>query len=789
MGERAIEPPVEIGRSRRARLVCRGAVQGVGFRPTVHRLALSLGLAGFVRNGPEGAVVEIEGTPAGVAGFLARFRGAMPPLARLDAVETEDLAPRGETAFSVVESELGPRAGALVPPDAALCADCRREMEDPGDRRSRYPFITCTNCGPRFSLCRSLPYDRERTSMACFPLCAVCSREYRDPSDRRFHAEPVCCPDCGPRLMFRDGAGTAEGIREATEAAREALARGAIVAVKGLGGFQLACRADRPSPVAALRERKRRPTKPFAVMVRDLETAHRVVRLGPEDVEVLSSPRSPIVLAPRRDGAPVDPGVAPGLEDLGVMLPTTPLHVELFRTEAYAALVMTSGNAGDEPICKGNREAAARLGPLADAFLEHDRDVVRRVDDSVVRSAPGGPVAVRRSRGWVPEPVALPVEAAPPVLAVGGHLQATACLAVGSQAFLSQHVGDLDSEPSRGFLVEVALGLEEFLDVSAGIVVSDLHPDYPSTWIARDLARSRGARLLSVQHHLAHAAAVLGEHGAFPDPGEAAAAIVLDGTGFGPDGTAWGGEWLLVGGDLAWSRAAHLAPIPLVGGERAVREPWRVLAAALAAEGAERLLPRLPVASIVGTERLGRAASLASRGSWPLASGAGRIFEAAGSLLGLAAENGWEGEAAVRLEALAARHDDVPSWEEVALGEAAGRAIVPGPALLAAAARRTADGESPAAVARGFHATFVRLAVEATLRIAPRGTKAVALGGGCLVNRILRGGIASGLREAGLAPLAAREVPPGDGGLSYGQAVLAALAVARGAEPVLKGEV
>jgi hydrogenase maturation protein HypF len=576
---------------------------------------------------------------------------------------------------------------------------------------------------------------------------------------------------------------------EALEAARGALARGAIVAVKGLGGFQLACRADRVASLLALRERKRRPTKPFAVMARDLTVARRLVALSREDERLLESPRAPVLLAPRRRPPALPEELAPGIEDLGVMLPTTPLHVELFRTDAYDALVMTSGNAGDEPICRGNREAIERLAGIADLLLVHDRDVVRRVDDSVVRSVlGGGTLMVRRSRGWVPEPVALADAAPVPVLALGGHLQVTACLASGAQAFPSQHVGDLNTEAARAFLIEVAEGLEEFLETEARAVVVDLHPDYPSTWIGEDLAARRGVPLIRVQHHLAHAASVLGENGAFPSLKGRAAAIVLDGTGWGPDGTAWGGEWLLLEGDLAWRRQGHLAGIPLVGGESAVREPWRVLAAALALEGLAELLPRLPVASRVPPERLLKTARLAFNPGWPVATGAGRLFEAAGALLGLAVENGWEGEAAVRLESLAATDGETPSpWPEVLLEDLPRGPVVPGPALLAAAARRTAAGEDPARLASGFHATFCRLAAEAALRVFPRGTPVVALGGGCLVNRLLLRDLAARLGEAGFEVKTPISLPPGDGGLSHGQAVLAALALSRGKEPELKG--
>ncbi len=496
-------------------------VQGVGFRPAVFRLANALHLGGWVCNTPDGVVVEVEGDEPSTGRFIVGLRRSLPPLARLDELGVAEIRPVDETEFHVLASAEGRRQRALVPPDTALCADCRAEMGSPGDRRHAYPFTTCTNCGPRFSIVRGLPYDRERTAMACFPLCPACEREYTDPRDRRFHAEPVCCPECGPRLWLQDAHGmVADRQAEALAVARRELTAGAIVAVKALGGFQLACRADDPVAVARLRERKRRPTKPFAVMVRDLAVARRVIALRREGAAALVSAQAPVVLAPRREGARLCDGVAPGLGDIGVMLPTAPIHVELFRGAGFDALVMTSGNAGDEPICRSNREALARLAGIADCFLLHDRDVVRRVDDSVVRATSDGVVMVRRARGYVPEPLPLPVATDEPVLALGGHLQTTACLTVGREAFPSQHVGDLDSDAgarvprrSRGRPRGVPRG-------RGGVIVVDRAPRLREHLAGRAAGRRRGAPLLRVQHHVAHAAAVLAEHGAVSDDGE-----------------------------------------------------------------------------------------------------------------------------------------------------------------------------------------------------------------------------------------------------------------------------
>lgn len=768
----------------RHRLRCRGVVQGVGFRPAVYRLAVGCGLGGYVRNDVDGVVVEVEGEARAVAAFEANLAASLPPLARLDEMHIETTAPAGDRAFAVQASVPGRRRHAIVPPDLAPCASCRTEMRNPRDRRWRYPFTTCTDCGPRFSLVRALPYDRERTSMAPFAMCPECAAEYGDPTRRRFHAEPLCCPRCGPRLWLEavDGQPLGDG-RDALTGVRVALAAGCIVAVQGTGGMQLACRADDGAIVQRLRDRKHRAGKPLALMVRDLAAARRLVQLRAEDEEQLASPRAPIVLAPRRAGAPIADAVAPGLGDLGVMLPTSPLHDELFTDATYDVLVMTSGNRSDEPICITHDDTRRRLSDIADCLLLHEREIVRRVDDSVVRTMPDGlgPCVVRRSRGQVPDALPLAPAAPAPVLALGGHLQTTACLAIDDHAFPSQHVGDLDTQPARAFLAEVATGLERFLEVEAAVLAADLHPDYASTWLAERFAQERGGRVVRVQHHLAHLAAVLGEHRALPrSRGEVAFGLILDGTGHGTDGTAWGCEWLVVDGALQWWRPAHGEALPLVGGETAVRQPWRVAAAALAAHGLGARLAELPLAQEIAPGQLDAIARLAGPGRWPMACGAGRLFEAAGALLGAGAVNRCEGDAAMRLEALAATAPPVPPFDEVRLDTTN---VLPHGALLAAAARRVLDGEPSARVARGVHATFCRLAVELTQRVLPRGTRRVALGGGCLVNRLLAQELVQRFAAAGITALRPRELPPGDGGLSYGQSVVAAASLALGAEP------
>jgi hydrogenase maturation protein HypF len=769
----------------RLRVTFRGTVQGVGFRPAIHRVASALALNGWVINDPQGATMEIEGSADRIDEFFDRLTAELPPLARLDRVDREELPPMRERGFEVRTSTLGQRQGALVPPDAVLCADCRREMEDPEDRRYHYPFTTCTNCGPRFTLVRALPYDRERTSMGCFPFCPDCEKEYTDPADRRFHAEPVACPACGPRLWLVGGDGEElESIDDPITSARGELMAGRIVAVKGLGGFQLACRADSSEAVVRLRQRKRRFGKPFAVMVRDLDDARRAVDLDTAAEELLASPKAPIILAPRRSDSSVAPEVAPGLDDLGVMLPTTPLHVELVRDSEMPPLVMTSGNLSEEPLRSGNREAIKGLTGIADFFLLHDRDVVRRLDDSVVRTSPNGLTLVRRARGWVPEPMPLPVSSPEVIVATGGHLQVTACVVQEEQAFLSQHVGDLDSVPARDFHAEVIDGLLDFLQVDPGLVVADAHPDYPSSWFARDMADRFGVEVLPVQHHLAHAAAVLGEHDQFPDKDDRCIGIALDGTGWGPDGTAWGGEWLSVSGDLEWRRLAHLEPLPLIGGEAAVREPWRVAVAALVRRGEAALIEGTPMASQLDQERLATMIKLAADKRWTLASGAGRIFEAAGAILGVGEVNRWEGEAAARLEALATDSDvTADPWSGVEIERNGGLPMIPSARLLAEVARRVAGGENPASVADGFHRTFCALAAQLTDLVAGDERGNVALGGGCVVNRILSSDLAKRLDLLGFDVLLPKNAPPGDGGLAYGQAVIGAVAGTRGVAP------
>lgn len=712
----AVAPPA--GAERR-RFHVTGVVQGVGFRPFVHGLAGRLGLGGRVWNDGTGVVVEAEGEPSALDAFADALAAEAPPLARVDGVASEPLAPRGETAFVVAASTAS--GSALVPPDVATCDDCLRELFDPADRRYRYPFVNCTQCGPRFTIVRSTPYDRARTTMAAFPLCAACRREYEDPADRRFHAEPVACPACGPRLSLP--------LAEAVGLLRD----GAILAVKGLGGYHLACDATDEAAVARLRARKHREEKPFAVLTAEPE---RLAAVQPAELELLRSRARPIVLVRGRAGA-VAPSVAPGTEWLGLLLPYTPLH-HLLAHDLARPLVLTSGNLSDEPIAIDDAEARRRLGGIADAFLAHDRAIHRRCEDSVVRAA----FPIRRSRGYAPEALPLPVAAPAPVLATGAELKATFCVARGREAFLSPHLGDLDSAAAlAAFHADRELYLE-MLGVAPAALACDLHPDYAaSRW-----AREQEAELHEVQHHHAHAAACLAEHG---ETGPALA-LVFDGTGYGTDGTIWGGELLRC--DLAgFDRLVHLEPVPLPGGEAAVREPWRL--AALHLERAGLAVPW-------EEWRLARESLKANA---PLSSGMGRLFDAVAALLGVRERVTYEGQAAVELEQLAGATPAKPfSWslvdDQTELVTLCHEALT----------RGRARGE----VAAAFHETVAAAAAAACADAGGPGT--VVLSGGSFQNLRLLASTRRRLEAAGFRVLTHARVPPNDGGIAYGQAAVAA---------------
>jgi hydrogenase maturation protein HypF len=785
----------------RRRVEVRGIVQGVGFRPFVYRLANELGLAGWVRNDGGGVTVEVEGTGAGVEDFVRRLRDDAPPLARVDRVlpAPARLPASGRPGFTIVETR-GGRSATAIGPDTAVCADCLSEMLDPADRRWRYAFTNCTNCGPRYTITRTLPYDRAMTSMAGFTMCPDCEAEYRSPPDRRFHAEPNACPVCGPQLQLLDADGAVVDGLDPVTGALQCIERGEIVAIKGLGGFHLVCDARNGAAVARLRARKGREEKPFAVMVANAASAAPFARASASDrastseTTLLQSAERPIVLL--RKAAGVDdllPSVAPGLAWLGLMLPYTPLQVLLFHEAAGRpagtawlarpqplVLVMTSANPGGEPLVTANAEALARLQGIADATLLHDRDIVQRCDDSVLRAVAGDTDGqtggntdgdtgrsfqfIRRARGWTPRAIRL-AHSGPSVLAVGGHFKSTVCVTRGDEAFVSQHVGDLDNAPTCRALDETVAHLLHILQVEPAVVAHDLHPDFYSTRLAARLAQEHQAPLLAVQHHHAHIAAVLAEHRVRgPVLG-----LAMDGVGLGSDGQAWGGELLLVDG-AASTRLGRLRPLRLPGGDRAAREPWRMAAAALALAGRGDT-----VTTRFADEPAAAAVSLMlERGLHaPETSSLGRWFDAAAGLLGVSRRMAFEGQAAMLLEGLAERHGPIDA-EPGLMHCSTGDELDLGPLALQLAAETDA-----ARGAARFHATLV-LALADWVAAAARDRRitTVACGGGCFLNALLAGGLRRELAAHGLHMLQAQAVPPNDGGLALGQAWVALQAIA-----------
>src|SRR5438067_201768 len=616
-----------------------GVVQGVGFRPYVHSLASRLGLSGFVRNRAGGVIIEVEGAADALDRVGSELRGRRPPLARIEELSCEERQPRGEAGFRIDRSADHPGGTVFISPDVATCPDCLRELDDPGDRRHRYPFLNGTNCGPRLTIVTGAPYDRERTTMAAFAMCADCRREYDDPRDRRFHAQPTCCPRCGPSLRVLDARALPVDAPAPVAYAARALLEGRIGAIKGLGGYHLACDARSERAVVALRARKSREEKPFAMMVADLAAAEALAQVSGAERELLLSPARPIVLLRRLAGAPVAPSVAPRDPLLGIMLPYTPLHHLLLR-ETRAPLVMTSGNRSDEPIAHEDADAFDRLQGIADFFLAHDRPIHTRCDDSVVRVVGGRPLPIRRSRGSAPMPSSLPVPLREPTLALGGQLKSVFALAEGRRAFLSHHLGDLDHPAALRAWEESIARYQELCRIEPLRVVHDLHPDYASTrW-----AVASGLERLFVQHHHAHFASCLAENG-FIGP---ALGVCFDGTGYGLDGTIWGGEFLA--GDIgSVVRAAHLLPVPMPGGERAIREPWRMAVAHLRAAGEDDALPGVDPAALSAVRRM-----LERSVNSPLTSSMGRLFDAIAAIAGTrASEVSYEGQAAVELEWLA----------------------------------------------------------------------------------------------------------------------------------------
>jgi hydrogenase maturation protein HypF len=765
--------------TRRLRLDVQGVVQGVGFRPFVYRLATELSVRGWIVNDPGGVRIEVEGDATVVARFAERLQAELPPRAAIHTVREAWLPPAGDERFEIRASGAdGPRT-AVVLPDIATCDACLDEVLDPDDRRYCYPFANCTDCGPRFSIVRALPYDRPNTTMAGFTMCALCAAEYADPHDRRFHAQPNACPECGPRLELRDIEGNPLPVKTGGElrTAARALRQGRILAVKGIGGFHLMVDAANGDAVARLRARKHRPAKPLALMAPSLDAARGICEIDDAEAALLASAEAPIVLLRRRDGAAVAADVAPASHRLGVMLPCTPLHHLLLR-EYGAPIVATSGNLSEEPICTDEAEAIERLGGIADLFLVHDRPIERHMDDSVAWTIDDAPQLLRRARGYAPLPVRL-AASVPTILAVGAHLKNTVALGVGDRVVVSQHIGDLDAPESQAAFERVIRDLLRLHEAQPVAIAHDLHPDYSSTaWARLSPGLPRGIRRIGVQHHHAHLASCLAENGA----SGSALGIVWDGTGYGAvdavdavgDGTVWGGEFLL--GDAArFERVAHLLPFRLPGGEAAIREPRRAALGLLWELLGTVALEQEDIAAVrsfsLGERRV--LGSVLEAGALsPVTTSMGRLFDAVAALLGLCQAARFEGEAAMRLEWVAdpaergaysfplldperpgapRRLDWRSTVEEVVLD-----------------LRR---GATAGKVAARFHNALVAAAKEVARAV---GNEQVALTGGCFQNRILAERTAAALRDAGFRVLVHRQVPPNDGGISLGQVAVAA---------------
>ncbi len=752
------------------RLLVRGRVQGVGFRPFVYRLARDRALAGWVRNAAAGVEILVSGEAAALATFARSLREDAPPGARIDAIDDLPVSAAPlPSGFAILDSRGGPNR-TEIGPDRATCPACLAELFDSRNRRYRHAFINCTYCGPRYTLTRGLPYDRPQTTMAGFALCARCAAEYADPADRRFHAQANCCPDCGPRLALYDASGRELAEVDRIAATLRRLQQGEIVAIKGLGGFHLACDARNPQAVARLRARKRREEKPFALMLANSASAAEFAEVDAAAQALLHSPEAPIVLLRKREAADaVFPAVAPGIAWLGVMRPYAPLHWLLFfeaagrpRQEAWQgapqalALVMTSANPLDEPLVTDVVEAFARLDGIADAYLAHDRGIAVRADDSVLRASPdGAPAFVRRARGYTPEAIDLACEG-PAVLALGAHLKNTVCVTRGAAAYLSQHIGDLDHPKARDAQRAAAEHLLAVLEVEPALIACDQHPDYASTRLAQGVAQAWRVPLVTVQHHHAHLAAIAAEHRhAGPLLG-----LALDGTGYGADGGIWGGELLGIDG-ARMERIGHLAPLPLPGGERAAREPWRMAAAALHRLGRNANIagrfPQRPAAALAGL--------LASGRHCPPTSSAGRLFDAAAGLLGLQDVASFEGQAAMRLEGLAERHGRFRALAEGFVLRQEELDFLPLLAYLA-------EAGDPQEAAATFHATLAEGLAQWVLAATGK-SQTIALGGGCFLNQVLSRELGRRLRAAGMRVLEARAAPPNDGGIALGQAWVA----------------
>ena len=749
-------------------IVVKGVVQGVGFRPFVYNLAHHWGIMGRVSNSTQGVIVEAEGTQESLQGFIQDLRAKAPPLSQLEEIEILPGRWKSFQDFHIRKSVSARKEPTLISPDVATCEDCLQDIRDPANRRYRYPFTNCTNCGPRFSIVQGIPYDRPRTTMKDFKMCPQCEAEYKHPSNRRFHSQPNACPQCGPHLTLFNQKGRKVPTPDPVQKAIELLKKGNILAIKGLGGFHLTCDATEDEPVGRLRERKGRPAKPLAVMVPDIETVRKICITNLDEEDILDSPQSPILLLrkSRRPGLDVSELVAPKNPYLGVMLPYTPLHHLLFEGEKLKALVMTSGNPKGEPIIADQREAIERLDSVADYFLVHNRVIWNRNDDSVAFSIGGRPSFIRRSRGWVPSPVNIPISTEP-VLACGGFYKNTFCLAKGRRAFLSQHIGELDNLETLEFFKETLGRFKAWLDIEPQVIAYDLHPDYLSTRFAQGL--TAGIKV-GVQHHHAHLASCAAENGWRGR----ALGVAFDGSGYGLDGTIWGGEFFLF--DLkGFQRVAHLRPFPLPGGDLSIRRPHRAaLGYLLGFWGKDAL--RLPL-KMWHEFKEGEpevVAKQVEKGiNCPFTSSVGRLFDICSALLGRCFCNTYEGRAAVELESLA-QGGDVQGIYPFRIREEGGKLVLEHQGIVAGVIDDILKGRGEGEIAFRFHRSLVELIIQTCERLGQRwGEKMVFLSGGVFQNRYLLSETIDELRERGFKPFYHRQVPANDGGISLGQAVVA----------------
>ena len=753
-----------------ARIYINGIVQGVGFRPFVYNLAAKYGVNGWVRNTSAGVDIEAEANQPELDQFVQDLHSLAPPLSKIDQFDVSEIPAQGFTEFRIVHSESDPNAFVPISPDVTICADCLEELFDPRDRRYRYPFINCTNCGPRFTIIKDIPYDRPFTTMAGFPLCPDCKAEYENPADRRFHAQPVACPVCGPHVWLESGAeGEVIARREeAVQAARRLIQEGKIVAIRGLGGFHLACDAGNPAAVETLRERKLRIGKPFALMFPDLASIEEHCLLTDADHALIASRERPIVVVPQRPDSPIAEQVAPGQDTLGVMLPYTPLHVLLLEKAPGfpQALVMTSGNLSDEPIATGNEEARKRLSRLADAFLLHNREIHTRCDDSVVRAAPtreNGIYHLRRSRGYAPNPIRTSWSM-PQIFAAGAALKNTFCLTKDRYAFLSHHIGDLENFETLVAYEEGITHFEKLFRIKPEVIAYDLHPDYMSTRYAKQRAKVENLPAFGIQHHFAHIAACMADND-HPN-GAPVIGLSYDGTGYGTDGTIWGGE-VLLSTYTAFERRYHLKPVPLPGGDAAVKQPWRVALSWLLAAGVDLDSPLPPIQQVAPQERQTVIGQIKAGINAPLTSSMGRLFDAAAALIGVRQQVSYEAQAAIELEALV--DPEVQEQYEFGLQNAQ---IDPGPMILQLVEDSLANLPISAMAAK-FHNTIAEISLQVCLQIREKeGIDQVAISGGVWQNMVLLGKTIQKLRTAGFKVLTHQQVPANDGGLALGQAAI-----------------